>query len=374
MTLKSSLAGQVGFADEAVWGTAVAPTIFHPLIDESLTQDITRIESDGIIAGARMRRSQQWSAGDVTAGGDIGLELNDQSTGLLLKHMFGGTSLVGPFTPADLTGNGLTVQVGVPDTTTGTVRPKTYAGSKVESWEIGCATGEHATLGLTLAAKHEIRHRSVTDGATTSGSPNITSATAAFSQDDVGKPISGAGIPAATTILSVTSATAAVMSANATATATGVTFTIGLALTAASYASNIKAFTFVGASVTLAGSAFKVNNLTLSGDNGLDTDRRFLGQRHIDEPLEADLRNYSGTLETEYFDNVAYNRFVDGVEAALVIPFVLGTRSLTFTLNVRFDGETPQIGGRGIVGQSLPFTAIGTTTDASAITAVLDDT
>ncbi len=66
----------------------------------------------------------------------------------------------------------------------------------------------------------------VTDGVTVSGSPNITSSTANFTTSDIGQPISGAGIPAGTNILSVTSATAAVMSNNATASASSVTLTL----------------------------------------------------------------------------------------------------------------------------------------------------
>lgn len=69
--------------------------------------------------------------------------------------------------------------------------------------------------------------RVVTDGVTTTASPDISSATANFVPDDEGHPITGVGIPAGTTILSVTSGTAAVLSADATATGAGVTFTIG---------------------------------------------------------------------------------------------------------------------------------------------------
>jgi hypothetical protein len=65
---------------------------------------------------------------------------------------------------------------------------------------------------------------SVVDGVTTSSSPNISSATAAFTPSDVGKQVSGVGIPAGTYILSYASATAVVMSANATGAGTGVTF------------------------------------------------------------------------------------------------------------------------------------------------------
>lgn len=65
------------------------------------------------------------------------------------------------------------------------------------------------------------------DGTTTNAKANISSATAAFTQDDVGKAISGTNIPASTTILTVVSATQATMSANATGTATTTVFTIG---------------------------------------------------------------------------------------------------------------------------------------------------
>jgi hypothetical protein len=70
--------------------------------------------------------------------------------------------------------------------------------------------------------------RTFTDGATTNGSAVITSAAgAAFTVSDVGRPVSGAGIPAGATIVSLSSGTSATMSANATATATGVTVTLG---------------------------------------------------------------------------------------------------------------------------------------------------
>jgi hypothetical protein len=69
--------------------------------------------------------------------------------------------------------------------------------------------------------------RTVTDGVTTSGDATLTSATAAFVAGDVGKPISGTGIPAGTTILSRTSGTSVELSANATATGTGISIVIG---------------------------------------------------------------------------------------------------------------------------------------------------
>ena len=68
--------------------------------------------------------------------------------------------------------------------------------------------------------------RVVTDGVTTNSDATITSATAAFTATDVGATVTGTGIPGSTTILSVTSATEVELSANATATDTGVELTI----------------------------------------------------------------------------------------------------------------------------------------------------
>ena len=68
--------------------------------------------------------------------------------------------------------------------------------------------------------------RTVTDAGTTNTDATLTSAAADFTADDVGAGISGAGIPASTTILSVTNESTVEMSANATATATGVTVII----------------------------------------------------------------------------------------------------------------------------------------------------
>lgn len=67
--------------------------------------------------------------------------------------------------------------------------------------------------------------RTVANGVTNS-TTTITSATMAFTSTDVGRFITGAGIPAGATIASVTNSTTAVLSAAATATATGVSLTI----------------------------------------------------------------------------------------------------------------------------------------------------
>lgn len=307
MAIPSGLDAQIGFAAESTYGTAATVTRFLPLVEESVSQEIERMESSGIIAGARVLRSQQWAAGKEVIEGDVGFELYDRSLGLLFTHMFGtaGVSGSGPYThtfsPGTLTGKSLTMQIGTPDTG-GTVRPFTFAGTKIASWELACSEGEIATLGLSVAAK------------------------------------------------SVTTATA---------------------LATTSYAASISPMVFTSGSVTIGGSAVQAKGVTLSGDNGLDTERYFLGSGQMSEPLEAELRTYDGTVDLEFSDLTQYNRFTGATEAALVIALAKGTSTATITANVRFDSNRPNVGGTGLVMQGVPFKCVGASTDAGAITAVL---
>jgi hypothetical protein len=68
--------------------------------------------------------------------------------------------------------------------------------------------------------------RQVTDGVTNS-TTTVTSATAAFNSGDFGRPISGSGIPNGSIIVSINSASSVVISQPATASASGVTITLG---------------------------------------------------------------------------------------------------------------------------------------------------
>lgn len=52
----------------------------------------------------------------------------------------------------------------------------------------------------------------------TNGQATVTAPAGSFNEEDAGRPISGTGIPASTTLLTITSDTAATLSANATAT------------------------------------------------------------------------------------------------------------------------------------------------------------
>lgn len=308
MPLASGLAGQMGLVAEVTYGTFVAPSRWMEFVAESLILERERIESAGIRAGRRVLH--RWAAGIQRVTGDVSLELAPQNQGILFEHMFGGkaTTGAGPythtFTPGDLAGKSLAVQIGRPDIA-GVVRPFSYLGMKVASWEISAAVNEYAMLNLSMYGAHE-------DTAQTLGT--------------------------------------------------------------ASYPGTLTPFTFLQGVVSVAGSGFDVKEATLTGDNGLAIDRHFLRTTTPErpkEPLEATRREYTGTLTADFIDLTAYNRFVNGTEAALVLTFTSAPHTLTITMNVRYDGTTPNIAGDELLEQSLPFKALSTTSDAAAITAVL---
>jgi len=81
---------------------------------------------------------------------------------------------------------------------------------------------------FSLALTNALPQRTVTDGVLTAGSTTVTSATISFASTDVGRAIAGGTIPPNATIVSVTDATTAVISAAPTASATGVSLTVGI--------------------------------------------------------------------------------------------------------------------------------------------------
>ena len=131
-------------------------------------------------------------------------------------------------------------------------------------------------------------------------------------------------------------------------------------------------FSFAHASVTVGGSAAFVKEITLKGSNGLATDRRGVGSPYLKEPLEAELRTYEGEMLCEFESLTQMNLFRNGTENALVLTIDAGSAAkCVITTNVRYDGSTPEVQGRGVTELKVPFKCLGPSTDAGAITAVL---
>jgi len=371
---------QIGFAEEATYGVRVAPTRFYPVHEPSLSYEVERLESEGVIAGSDVVGSDQWNGGPITVGGDVGFELYQDFAGLLFKHMFGSvvTTGSGPythtFTPGSIDDLSLCIQLGIPPVLGSAVIPVEFLGCKVTDWELACAADEIATLGLTFAARDaHYGSRSVTDGVTTNASTTVTSATAAFTQADKGKLIAGTGITSGTTIASVTNATTVVLSAAATASGTSIAFTIGATLATASYGTLAATpFKFNHAAVTVGGSSVDVTDLKISGANSLKTDRRFLGSQLAAKALREGRREFMVELGQEFRDLTAINALKNGTEVAVVASFTGASTSVTITMNCRYDEASPSTDGKSLAEQPVKLKCVrSSSTNASAITAVL---
>lgn len=310
MAIGSGMSAQLMTSEEVTYGTPVTTDRGFEFRSESLKLDIERIESQGIRAGQRVLRSSQWYPGKKSIGGDVVKELGNKGDGRWWKHALGGVATTQPDDENSPTvylhtftpGDlpvAQTIQVGRPDVT-GTVRAFTYHGCRVGSWKLEASVSELAVLTMSMIGEDE-------DTAT--------------------------------------------------------------ALAEATYPTGLRGMSFVNGTLEVASSAMDVQSVTVEGANGLAEDRYFLGSQLRKSPLEQALRAFTGTVQPEFESLVAYQRFVTGTEAELVLTFAgdVIEDALRFetvvTAHVRFDGETPAIGGREIVKQNLPWKVVddGTT-------------
>jgi len=245
------------------------------------------------------------------------MELHEKSMGLWFQHMFGTVATTTPgggTTSRDHTFTpgdlplSFTMQIGKPDSL-GVVQPFTFTGNRVATWELSNTVGEIGMLNLGIVGQ-------------------------------------------------------------AATTATG--------LATATYPTADALLVFRQATLNVAGSPVEVRAMTIAGDNGLNPDRPMLGSALLKQPLEEGMREYGGTIDAYFAGLTAYNRFVNGTEASLVALWTgrvieaAITYKVQITANVRFDGETPTVGGPEEVGQSLPFKCVRTGAGAgTAITAIV---
>lgn len=166
MPTGSGLDGQLGLAPETTWGTAVTVDRFVEFNSESLSLEPTWLEPTGIRAGLKHKRVSRVRQSRKTVSGDVTVEHATKGMGILWKHALGSpvtapvqigttTAYEQNHTPGDFLGLGLTVQVGRPEPSTGTVQPFTFAGCKCASWQFSLQDGEIPTLQLSVDGRSE---------------------------------------------------------------------------------------------------------------------------------------------------------------------------------------------------------------------------
>lgn len=308
MTVYSVHDSYLGMGEETAYDTPIAPARFFELQTESFAGKYTRIDAKGVRAGNRVLRNDRWAPNFKGADGTVKLEVLDSGFGLLLKHMLGAIATgtpTGGFTPYTATIGTLT---GLSSTwqagryaTDGTLTPFTYSGGKVHNWELSAAVD--GILELSLAMD--------------------------FAEEHIG---AGAG---------------------------------PLALATPTYPAVSQLFTYVGGTVTVAGTAFYAHDVMFKGDNSLKVDRFFMANNGFKkEPLEQELRKITWELKGEFDGMTQFNRVAAatnaGATAAIVANFAT-PQGAALSVNIpaaRFDVGPPHVDGAKI--PEITFTGIAT--------------
>ncbi len=315
--MATGLDAQLGLAEETTWGTFVAPARWQDFSSESLGQTIDRNEMFALKAPGRVIKTGRWTAGKVGAQGDVEMAVFNKGQGLLWKHALGNISTANPATgvyvhtatPADLLGKGLSLQVGRPFIDSSTPQAFSYLGMKVASFSVSGSVDSYGQLTMSFVGKTE----------------------------DTAQ-----------------------------------------ALGTYSAVAGLKMIPWTSTTLTIAGSSVNVSEVTLEGNNNLSDDRYILGSATRREPLETNVREYSGTLSMDFLSTAgagmaAYNRFINGTEATLVILFqgdvITGGHNFEtkFTMNVRFDGNTPNVADGGEMRLPLAYKVIDTGSQAITV-------
>lgn len=324
MATGTGLDAQLGFAAESTWGTPVTVTKFAEFQSESLKFEPTFLEPTGLRPGIKHKRGDRLQISRKTVNGDIVLQHATKGMGLLWKHAL-ASSISTPtqiaattaykqiHTPGDFRGLGLTVQVGTPEPSTGTVRARTYSGIKFSGWEFSVSDGDIPTLTLSCEGRSE------------------STATA----------LAAASYVAGNSIFSFPQA---VLKLGGTATtASGETTIAG------------------GATATTI-----ITEITISGDNPMATERYGLGNTGLKaEPLENDTPTITGSLSAEFNKTELYDLFQANTSTAMELTFTHTVDAgvgnpflLSFIMPLcKFKSGAPSVSGPDIVTMSTDFEA-----------------
>ena len=305
MAIGSGIGSQLGIAAETTFNNAVTVTRFYEFTSENIQFQKKTAVGMGLRAGGQLPRSQRRVVTTTDVSGDFTLDLPTRGLGLLLAQAMGTspsptTVTTGvysyTFTLGDVYGRSFTAQVGVPQYG-GTVTPKTVAGTKIQNFELAVASGGIATGKFAIDAA---------------------------------------------------------------------SMTTGTSLASASYSATTNLFQFAQGAITVDGSSVaNVKDFSITVDNTLKQDRYNLGSSGIKaEQVINGFRKISGKLTAEFTDTAFFTKYYNDTTTALVLTFtgatIAGgqTEKLSITIPaVKFNGDTPNVPGPGVIDLGMTFEA-----------------
>lgn len=323
MATGSGLDAQLMVGAETTWGTGVTPNHAYEFNDEGLKLDPTFLEPTGLRVGTKYKRASRVSISRKSVSGDITLEHATKGMGLLWKHALASalatpTALTAPayeqvHTPGDFRGLGLTVQVGRPEPSTGTVRPFTYKGCKITQWELTVSDNAIPQLKITFDGRDE-------DTATALAAPSYLSGSKVFSFANATLKLGGTA--------STTSGKTSVTGNTAVATV--------------------------------------VTEVSVQGQAPMAADRFGIGNAGLkSEQLENATPTVTGSLKAEFNKAELYDHFTANDTLPLVLALTgdaIGASGSNDTLEIilpatKIKGAPPNVGGPDIVQMSCDFEA-----------------
>lgn len=213
----SAFGDQFGFAVESVWGTAVTPDHFLPLLSEGLEFNPTWGNSNAIFAGQFGMPVSRSKVIRFDAAGPIGIELAYSKLGPLLKQALGssatatlvsGTAYKQVHQIGTTDGKSLTLQIGRNEVSTGTIKPFTYPGAKIEQLALAVSDADTGAAQLTLTTNAKTES-TATGLAAASYATGASASASAFTFADVSAVKLGGTASTTSGVISIASGTQA---------------------------------------------------------------------------------------------------------------------------------------------------------------------
>lgn len=319
---------QLGVKTESVYGTAVTVDRFFEYDSESIEESYGRTEGDPLRVGSSVIRSDRSTPYFAGASGPVSMAVLTKGFGWWLTHLLGGT--VSTSGPTD--------------------------SKYTHTFGEGDLYGKSFTLQVNRPF-----HPSGTNQAFTYEGGKVTDWTLSNSVDGNLMLEIGTDFEQVAT---------------------------GTALATASYPTAMDNFTWVGGVVTIGGSAYDITEISIKGDNGLDTERaQIRGNADKKQPTSS-RRKYEFSIKADFDSLTQRNRAAATVRASTLAaitatwtgPVLIGSSSYpTFTVTIpaaRFDAWKGATEGTDAIEQELsgeirydgtnsPITIAYGTTDAT---------
>jgi hypothetical protein len=407
-TVGSGLGSSLGSAPEVSYGKFVTPTRSLEYGNHNIAWKPKRSVGSGLANGLLVQRAAQRVQTTSAVAGDVKTQGFYKGLGQWFGGLMGSLG-VAPAQQGGTTayqqvhalgnnfGQSLSLQAGISQLG-GLVVPRNWAGVKTTKGVFECKVDGVLNCTFSVDGRSEDTAAGRADAAgTTLTNPTVTDVS--ITLHDLGAPVSGTGIPAASYVglplipgVSFTLSSSPVTQTNVNATATGTpTLTVGTAYGAPSYQSANNVFSFANAQFKLGAFGSEVvvegvRGVTLTIERPMKVDNFYQdGWGMKQEPQQNGFVKIGVSLETDYLSDPAFvGQFVADTAQSMIWSFTSTVNagagfpySLSFAVpNLNWDDGAPTVDGPDVVKPKMTLTGLvdSSAHTAATITAMSTDT